>query len=95
MKFFKKLFSKKPVNIVNLKWFKFVYEIDTFGSNKNYDKLLTNCLRIFSILGLFVCFKYGFSIFELFIFILSIIFIGVTDIIFFRNNCKELIIKVW
>lgn len=85
----------RPIKIINLKWLKFEWMFDTWGSKKNEDKLLTNVIRIWAISGLCLISVADFGLLEIFVFIFSIIFIGITDVRYFRNRCKKLEIKVW
>ena len=86
----------KPVDIFKTKRFWLTYSLDTWWTPRGYDKLLTNFVRILSMLGLIIIIKEDLTRWvEYPLFVIVIWFIGVTEIKFFRNKQMKLEIRVW
>lgn len=86
----------RPIRLINLSWLKFEWTLDTIGNPKNQDKLFANMIRVWALIGWIVVVTNDFGfIMELTLWTFSLIFIGIIEVRFFRDNCKSIKIKVW
>ena len=79
-----------------IKRVRFRYVFDTWGSPKNYDKLITNIFRAISILILMYLVSHDVRSWVWFIMMPVVwFFAGVTEIRFFQNKKEKIEISCW
>lgn len=73
----------------------FEYKLDTWGSDKNHDKLLTNVVRLTALASLAFLSSNQPTLLRYTFFVYGIIFVGITNIRFYRNKMKKIEINLW
>lgn len=72
------------------------FEFDTWGSPRNYDKLITNAVRLIALWSLIYAVVHWVATWQWWVVMpIAICFVGVTDIKYFRLKRTRIELKFW
>ena len=71
------------------------YQIDTFGSDENHDRLIKNSIRAASLLAIILLQNLSANSVLRWLVVPAIIFVGTSEIRYFRNDKKKFSLEAW